>query len=188
MGVTLTSAGAGAATVCAVPFVSSTFSSLIAALMDRLIHEKTTNETNMKAKNECAASHNAKQTATNQPGDFIAFKTNCFGIFLSRKRRTMGCPASTALDDFRCSGEQGKTARGETLSSRLKEGVAKAALCGRRGGRDREFSRGFVRCVKDAGMRRNLRRYGKSKSAKATKNMASFERQPFLTALRSLSG
>jgi hypothetical protein len=40
----------------------------------------------MKAKNECAASHNAKQTATNQPGDFIAFKTNCFGIFLSKKK------------------------------------------------------------------------------------------------------
>jgi hypothetical protein len=40
--------------------------------------------------------------------------------------------SQTALDGFRCSGEQGKTARGETLSSRLQEGVAKAALCGRK--------------------------------------------------------
>jgi hypothetical protein len=98
--------------------------------MDLLIQTATVKETNRKAKNECAANHRAKQTATNQPGDFIAFNTNCFGIFLSRKRRTRGCPASTALDGFRCSGEQEKRARGEALSSRLDKGVAEAAHCG----------------------------------------------------------
>ncbi|WP_277183938.1 hypothetical protein, partial [Caballeronia sp. BR00000012568055] len=130
--------------------------------MDRLIHVATTKETNRNAKKECAANHNAKHTATNQAGDLIALKTNCFGIFLSRKTDAqVGCPARKALDGFRCSIEQGQTARGETLSSRLDKAWRKQLYAeeGRLSGRN-TYRDAFRRCVQDAGMKLNVREAG----------------------------
>jgi hypothetical protein len=46
--------------------------------------------TNSAAKNECAANHRPKHTARNERGDWVAFRTNCFAIFLSRKINALG--------------------------------------------------------------------------------------------------
>jgi hypothetical protein len=175
--VTFSSAGTGEAVAVGDAFASSTLYSVNEALMDRLIHVATANETNKNAKKECAANHNAKHTATNQAGDLIALKTNCFGIFLSRKTDAQGgCPAGTALDGFRCSIEQGKTARGETLSSRLDKAWRKHQCGGRKIEQSRYQSRCFSSMRPGRGDEIEFTRTGQAHAGESSQKQTVFRR------------